>query len=198
MKIDRLLLHLLIIMSLTGCASVSMVSSHKDQNAPKKSYRDFLVVGITENSRWRQVFEEVMAGELRKKGVLATPSYTITGVEAKLSRELIEKAVQAHPVDAVITTRVVNWKSEKETDVGYVMSDRGNFGAVSFAIFDLKPVEITTSTTVALESNLFDTATQKMIWTGSANAIDPKGLITVSEKYAGSVIKAMSTEGLIP
>ena len=61
----------------------------------------------------------------------------------------------------------------------------------------MKPVEITTSTTFALESQLFDTATQKMVWTGITNAVDPKGIITVTEKFAGVVINELSKEGLV-
>jgi hypothetical protein len=62
----------------------------------------------------------------------------------------------------------------------------------------MKPVEITTSTTYAMETNLFDTATQKLVWAGTTNAVDPKGTITVSKQYADIIINSMSKEGLIP
>ena len=188
----------LLILITAGCASVSMVESWKDRTVPGKSYQNFLVVGITENLQMRQIFEEVLAAELRKKGVAATASYTITGVEEKLSRGAVEKAVQATAVDAVITTRVVDFKKKTQKDVGYVMSDRAKIGPVSFATFDLKPVEITTSTTYALETDLFDTATQNLVWTGTTNAVDPQGIITVSKEFSGVVITEMSKEGLIP
>jgi len=206
MFIIRVLVSLLMILPLTGCASVSLVDSWKDQLAPKKGYRDFLVVGITHKKQMRQVFEEVLAAELRKKGVSATPSYTITGVDEDLSRSMIEKVVQATAVDAVITTRLVDLKKKTHTDVGYEMTDRGvatysdyyGMGTVSYATFDMKPVEVTTSTTYALGTNLFDTATQKLVWAGTTNAVDPQGVITASRQYADVVIKSMSKEGLIP
>ena len=218
MRITQTFLFLLLMVSLTGCASVSMVASWKEQTAPKKTYREFLVVGITENRQMRQVFEEVLAAELRKKGVSATPGYTITGVEEKQSRESLEKAVHKTAVDAVMTTRVTARKRATDTRVGYVMTDRGftnpylsdydvmpmdmygfyGVSVVSYATFDMKPVEVTNSTTFTLETNLFDTVTNKLVWSCTTTAINPKGIITVSEEFAGVVINALSKEGLVP
>jgi hypothetical protein len=206
MQVTRLSVSLLLLLALAGCASVTMVSSVKEQSAAPKSYRSFLVVGITQNLQTRQVFEGVMAAELRKRGLSAVPSYTVTGVEEKLSVALVEKAALAAAVDAVITAKVVDLKRKTHKDVGYAMTERGvdsyagiygGVGTVSYATFDMKPVEITTSTTYGLESHLFDTATKGLVWTGTSNAVDPQGLITASEKFAGVVINTLTREGLI-
>jgi len=198
MHIKHLVIPLLIILSLAGCASVSLVKSWKNPNVPQNSYRSFLVVGISQNRQMRQVFEEVLSGELRKSGVAAIPSYTVIGIEEPLSRESIVKAVRAKGAEAVMTTRVVDRQRDTRADVGYAMTSRGVIGPVSFATFDLKPVEVTTSTNAMLETNLFDTATQKLAWTGVSNAVDPESIIKVSEEFAGVVIKALSKESLIP
>lgn len=212
------ILILLTLLSLTGCASVTMVSTWKDQAAPKKSYKDLLVVGITEKQQTRSVFEEVMASELRKSGVSATPSYTVTGVEQKLSVESVEKAAHAAGADAVITAQLIDMRRKKISDVGYVMEDRGHSfgaldgaeggsvevlgfsgaGAVSYASFNLKTVEITTSRTAVIETRLYDTAARKLVWSGISNAVDPAGLITATRDFAGVAIKSMNKEGLLP
>jgi hypothetical protein len=205
MHVHRLLAALLFLLCLSGCASVSLVESWKDQETPRKRYGDLLVVAISENRQARQIVEEVLAAELRKKGLSATPSYTVTGVEAQLSRSLIEKAVQATAADSVVTTRLVDLKERKHSSGGFVMTSRETTGyadyygagMVSYATFDMKPVEITTSTTYALETNLFDTATQRLVWGGITNAVDPTGVITLSERYSGVVIDALSREGFI-
>lgn len=206
MNIARLLISLFLLASLTGCASVSLVDSWKDQQSQTKTYRDILVVGITKDRQTRQVFEEVMVAELRAKGVSATPSYTITGIEEQLSRALVEKAVQTTSVSAVITTRMIDLKNTSRTAVGYEMTTRGveayadwyGMGTVSYATFDMKPVEVTTSSTYALQANLFDSATQKLVWIGTTSAVDPKGLITASREYAGVIINTMRKEGILP
>jgi len=206
MHISRLSYALLFLLALTGCASVSMVSSVREPTAPVKNYRSFLVVGITQDLQTRQVFEGVMAAELRKKGLAAIPSYTVTGVEEKLSVALVEKAARTAAVDAVITAKVIDLQRKTHKDVGYAMTDRGidgyagfygGVGTISYATFDLKPVEITTSKTYGLESHLFDSATKGIVWTGTSNAVDPRGLITASEQFAAVVITTLSKEGLI-
>ena len=218
MRIIQAPLMLLLLLSLTGCASVSLVASWKDPTAPTKSYRKFFVVGITENRQMRQIFEEVLTVELRKKGLTATPSYTITGIEEKQTKESLEKAVQKSAVDAVITTRVTARKRTTDTRVGYVMTDRGFsnpylgsddvmpidlygfYGAsvVSYATFDMKPVEVTDSKTFTLETNFFDSGTNRLVWSGTTTVTNPKGIITASEGFADVVIAALSKEGLIP
>lgn len=218
MRITRTVLLPVLLLTLTGCASVSMVASWKEPAAPQKSYRKLLVAGISENGQMRQLFEEILATELRKKGVSAIPSYTLTGMKEKQSRESLEKAVRAASADAVLTTRVTARKRTADTRVGYVMTDRGFtnpylsdydvmpydlygfYGAsvVSYATFDMKPVEVTTATTFTLETNLFDAVTNRMVWSGTSTVVNPKGIITVSEEFAGVAIKSMTREGVIP
>lgn len=198
MKINRpRLFLLLLLLSLTGCASVSLVDSWKAHTPPEKSFQNFLVVGGSGNRQMRQVFEEVMAAELRKKGVSATPSYILTGVEETPSRSTIEKAIEKTNFDAVIATRLAHMNQEKETRAGYVMSDRGRVGAISYATFDMKPVEVTTSKTYILETNLFNATTQELVWSGITNAVDPQGIITLSEKFSVIVSNSLKKERLI-
>ena len=218
MKVFRTPLILLLLFTLSGCSSVTMIASWKDKSIPEKNYGKFLVVGVTENNQTRQLFEEVMASELLKKGLSATASYTITGVVEKQSPETLEKAVKKTGVDAVLTTRLTGRKISTDTRVGYVMTDRGFanpylnnydvlpndlygfYGAsvVSYATFDMKSVQVTNSTTYTLETNLFDTLTGKLVWSGTTSMVDPEGLITAGKKFAGVTIRALSKEGLIP
>lgn len=197
MKHVKFFLALTALACFTGCASITMVNSSRQQSVAAKSYRSFLVVGISQNRQNRQVFEEVLVAELRKKGFAATASYTVTGIEDELSRTAIVDAVQKLSADAVITTRVVDLKKQTHTAVGYTMTSRGIVGPVSFATFDMKPVDVTTSKTYALGTDLFDTATQNLVWSGTTDAVDPKGIITVSKEYAGVVIETLNKEGLI-
>jgi hypothetical protein len=218
MRIIRKPLLLFLFLSMTGCASVSMVGSMKEPSAPTKSYRNFLVVGITQDRQMRQVFEEILAAGLQKKGVSATPCYTITGVGEKQTREMLEKAVQTTTVDAVITTRVVDWNQKTGAHVEYNITSSstgyinpyfddyavmpydmyGYYGVVNVSTMDSQRVQTTLSTTTLLETNLFDVATKKLVWSGTVKATNPQGIIKVSEEFAAVVIGAMSRQGLLP
>lgn len=201
---------------LTGCASVTLKDSWRDSAAPAKQYRKLLIVGVTEKTNMREVFEAVFAGEIRKQGVTAIPSYTITGVTEKLSRAAVEDAVRKSGADGVITARLVSMKNDTQVHTGFVMTDRGYTNTsfldptpypmdlygfcgstVSYATFEHQAVNVTMSTVASIETNLFDSGTGRMVWTGHSNAVDPKGIITASDKLAEVIIKAMSQAGLL-
>ena len=90
----RILLTILSMAALSGCASVSLLNSAKDPGVQAKQYKKLLVVGIAEKTQMREVFEEVFAGEVRKGGAAGIASYTITGVRDKLSRDAVVEAVK--------------------------------------------------------------------------------------------------------
>jgi len=200
-KLSQLLLFALLVMSLTGCASLSLQHAAKDATLPAKQYKKLLIVGITDVSQRRQVFEEVLATELQKRGVAAIPSYTITGVTGKLTWAAGEEAVRKTGADGAITTRMVALKKDTSVNTGFVMTDHGfadGYGVhVTYATFIHQPVEVLLSTKMAIETNLFDAATGRLVWTGTSSAVDPEGIITFSRGLAEVVFKEMAKDGLI-
>jgi len=199
-KLLQLLLFSLLVTTLTGCASVSLQHSAKDATLPAKKYQKLLVVGITDRSERRQIFEEVFAGELQKRGVAAIPSYTITGVTEKLTWAAGEEAVKKTGADGAITTRIVALKKDTSINTGFVMTEHGfadGYGVhVTYATFIHQPVEVLLSTKMAIETNLFDAATGRLVWTGTSSAVDPEGVITASRELSAVVFKAMAKDGL--
>jgi len=199
-KLLQMLLFSLLGMILTGCASISLQHSAKDATLPAKKYQKLLIVGITEKSERRQVFEEVLAAELQKRGVIAIPSYTITGVTEKLTWAAGEEAVRKTGADGAITTRMIALKKDTSVNTGYVMTEHGfadGYGVhVTYATFIHQPVEVLLSTKMAIETNLFDAATGRLVWTGTSSAVDPEGIITFSRGLAEVVFNTMAKDGL--
>jgi hypothetical protein len=197
----RLALLLLVLNTLSGCASISLVNSWKDPGVTAKKYHKLLIVGIAEKPPMRKVFEEVFASELVKKGVTGIPSYTITGVKEKPTRASLEEAVGKSGADGVITTRVTSIKKDKDTQTGFIMTEHGFADAygvpVNYATFVHQSVEVTTSTNAAIETNLFDRESGLLVWSGTSSVVNPEGIITISQELADLVFKAMAKDGLI-
>jgi len=197
----NLTLFSLLLLTLTGCASISLQHSAKDSTLPAKQYKKLLIVGITEQAQKRQVFEEVFASELQKRGVTGIPSYTITGVTEKLSKESVIEAVKKTGADGVITTRITGLKKNTSVNTGYIMTEHGfadGFGVhVTYATFVHQPVEVILSTKIAIETNLFDSASGSLVWTSTSSAVDPEGTITASRELSGVVFQAMAKDGLL-
>jgi hypothetical protein len=212
MRIPLIPLLMSMLLSISGCASVTMVSTWQQPAAVGHAYRNFLVVGITDVLQTRQIYEGVLAGVLKTKGVSATPSYAVAGVEGKLSREVLEKAVRTAAADAVLTTRLVGTKKETASHVDYVVTGQGYinpyfddyavmpldlYGYYGVTFLATQQVQTTLSTAATLEANLFDAATAKMVWSGTINVTNPEDPIKASEDIAAVVVRALNKDGLI-
>jgi hypothetical protein len=197
----RILSALLAMVILSGCASITLQNSWKDPGVTAKQYRKLLVVGLTDRPQMRQLFEEIFAGEINKNGAIGIASYTLTGAEGKPSQADLESAVKKSGVDGIITTRLVGTKRHSDARTGFVLTGRGREalygGSVSYATFVHQPVEVTTSTEAAIETNLFDTGTGSMVWSGTSSAMNPEGIINISTTVADIVIKAMTKDGFL-
>lgn len=209
---------LLAVVTLPGCAAISLVNTWKDSKAPAKQYRTLLVVGVAQKREVRQLFEDIFAAEIRKNGMKAIASYSITGADGMPSRDAIEEAVTKSGADGVITTRLVGVKKDQRAATEYVITERGYtntsymepdllptdlygfYGAnVQYATFKSQQFSVTTSTVTTIETNLFDTGTGRMVWSGTMKGgeLKPGDVIEVSEELAALVIKAMARDGFI-
>ncbi len=179
---------------------------------PAKSYQTLLVVGLSETPATRQLFEEIFVDELKKRGTNAITGSSITGLRGKdkPSREAFAEALKQRAADGLLITRIVNIKRKKEEKSGFVMTDRstefvdyydyyGNYweGIESYATFDSRPVSETISSLTTLETNLFESATGKVVWQGRTNEIHPELLISSTKELATLILDALSKEGLI-
>ena len=68
---------------------------------------------------------------------------------------------------------------------------------ITFATFVGQPVEVTLSTEAAIETNLFDSATGRMVWSGTSSVVNPEGIVTITGELADKVMKAMARDGLL-
>jgi hypothetical protein len=216
MKIRLYLLLLVLCAVLSGCSTITLKNSWKDPGAADKQYRRLLIVGVTDKIAMRQVFEEIFAAEFRKRGVEAIPCYTLTGVDGTVSRSTLEAAVRRSGADGVLTTRVVGLKNDSREHDEYVIT-AGGYTNVSFYDNTIYPmdlygfytttlyvgtvgsqsVSVTTSTVATVETNLYDSATARMVWSGTSSAVNPDGVVTASGNLAGIIIKAMAAAGMI-
>ncbi len=197
---------------LSGCVSTTLVSSKKTAEVPARQYSTILVVGMVEKPESRQVFEEILSDELRKRGVNAISSYTISTLRIKPTREAFSQALKKTGADALLASHLLDVKTKKDVEAGYVMTDRGKafdydyfddyydyYGPqlVSYATFDSKPVTIIMSSKTTIETTLFDAASGKATWKGSTEEIHADQLISSSKDLASQVLDALAKERLI-
>jgi hypothetical protein len=153
-----------------SCGGTELTQNKVDDAFKGKPVSDILVIAITGNEHNRRTFEKKFVARLKSVGVDAIASEEAIPMPAdlELKKETILDAVHQYNNDAVIITHVIG-KEEKDS---YTRADidRNRF----FGFYRSRyrsahsPGYASTSTTVRLETNLYDVKTEKLMWSGKS------------------------------
>jgi hypothetical protein len=174
---------------LISCAGTELTSKKIDEAYKGKPVSDILVIAITGNEHNRRSFEKKFVSQLKAVGVDAISSEEAIPMpsDLELKKEAILNAVNQNENDAVIITHLIG-KEEKDVYTRGGSGRRGYYGFYrSRYSYAHDPGYSSTSTTVRLETNLYDVKTEKLIWSGKSNSWskDSKG------ELINDVIKAV-------
>lgn len=182
-----------------SCTSTKITNTWVDETYKGRVFSDFLVIAVTEEEGVRRSFEKKFVDDLKDMGVDATSSAdAISIVEGKkLEKEEILKAVQKYQNDAVIITHLEGVKKERvytppTVSYGYYGYYNHVYGYVH------SPGYYTTHKYVLLETNLYDVATEKLVWSCQSETWDSGSKREMIDEVIKAVTKDMRTNGLLP
>jgi hypothetical protein len=160
-----------------GCSSSKLVGSWQDTTVPAHRYSKILVVGVAHREDLRRIFEDDLCRSLREKGATATPSYKLIASAAAAKRDDVVRAVRDVGADAVLITRLVKKEQRVEVTPGYVSPAPyagGYYGYYNASWQSTYvPPAVTSTEVVAVETRMFDTAREAMVWTATTETFDP-------------------------
>lgn len=161
------------------------------QNQVNEAYKgkpvsDILVIAITGNEDSRRSFERKFVARLKSAGVEAISSEDAIPMPAdlKMKKETILNAVNQYENDAVIITHLIG-KEEKDVSTRGGSAHRGFYGFYRSRYSDSG--YSSTTTTVRLETNLYDVKTEKLIWSGKSKTWSKDS----KDQIINDVIKAL-------
>lgn len=173
---------------IVACAQTGTEISQKqiDKEYKGKPVSDILVIAITGIERNRRLFEERFVAQLKSVGVDAISSEKAIPMPAdlKLKKEDILKAVKQYENDAVIITHLIG-REEKEVYTRGDSVDRGIYGF--YHSRSNHPGYSAESTTVRLQTNLYEVKTEKLIWSAKSKTWSPDS----TDRIINDVIKAL-------
>ena len=150
-----------------SCAGTELTPKQVDDAYTGKPVSDILVIAITGNEHNRRSFEKKFVAQLKSVGVDAISSEEAIPMPAdlELKKEAILAAVHQYENDAVIITHLIG-KEEKDVYTRGGSPHGGYYGFYHSRYSD--PGYSSTSTSVRLETNLYDVKTEKLIWSGKS------------------------------
>ncbi len=189
----------LLCLAVAGCASTSLVNEWQSPDAAP-AMRKVLVVGVTNQSSVRRVFEDEFAAQLRAAGVEAVPSYSLLPEDGQAEQAVLEAAVHDAGADAVLVTRLV--KQEQRVDVSpgsyrpaFGMGFYGWYSSAWMGFYD--PPTVYQYDVVTAETSLYSPPQSRLVWSGTTETFSPKDVKKETADFARIIIAALKKRGIV-
>jgi hypothetical protein len=186
-----------------GCASTTLTSVWRDPSYSGGPLRSVLVMGISEETGVRRIFEDEFSARLKSVGVIATPSYTLIPQDGPAERAVLDAAIARAGAQGVLVTRLLRIERRTNYAPGYVWAVpavgyyRNFHGYYSSAWVRYAPPQAFDYDIVALETNLWSPRQGELIWSGITASFAPSDVRHATREFADVIIKALREQKLI-
>ena len=190
-------------LAVSACGTVTKVpTAWKDPAYKGEGFARIFVIGIGENDGSRRLFEDHLAKELAKRGVVAEASYSRLPSTARLTEGAIQEAMLGGKFDAVTISHLVG--EEQQTEYvpprSYtVPRTYGGYYGYYHSHWDVvhQPGYYKTNTIVRLETNLYDAGNADLVWSGQSNTMNPSSVADTIASATQAVAKQLAKDGVL-
>jgi hypothetical protein len=177
---------------LAACASTQLTDVQVVPEAQRAKVQNVMVIGLFRDPMARHAYEADMVKYLEAAGVQAHASVDLLPPGTNPTRGQIEQLVQQHRFDGVVVGQLIDRRTE-----AYAYSEPAFYdwyGRVEPGAY--APV-VQTTTTIVIQTRLFQTATGQSQFAASSQSIDPTSAAEVAEAHAQLVVGALKKDGLV-
>ena len=196
------LIVLAIVLSLfSACGSgTKVIQSWHDPavTVSQGSYNKVLVIGLIKDESTRRIAEDRMVKFLNGRGVT---SYTYLGPDVeRINAEGMNDRMIQDGIDGVLIMRLVDRKQEQTYVPGtvypsYYGSPYGYYG-YAYPMYS-SPGYVRTDETYYVETNLYLTKREGLIWTSTTSSFNPTNLATTVDGIMEEVYWRMKKDGFV-
>lgn len=194
-------LTIILIILLSACASTSLEDSWTNPQRSTTQVKKVLVLGVAIDEGKRFMFETEMAAALNERGVEAIAGSNVKVLRGQLSKEKVVEALKTMDVDSVAVTRIASYNINKDYHPGY--TEVWVYGVPT--IYGYLPTSTHTTvhdsytyetTTVFLETSLFDSSDGTLIWSARTKTLQPQNNDVVRDLIK-QVVPRMQRDGIV-
>ena len=184
-------LSILMLFFLTSCASTKVTGEWKDPNLTAKQFKKILVLGVAKQPNDRVAYEKEFVRQLTAKGVMAISSHTLIPHEEMRDSAIIVQTVKSMEFDGVIITRVADVRARQKD---YYKIDMYNYYNSSFAYSTVYTIS---QQKFSFESNLYDAATEKLVFSLSSDTYAQNNIKKRINSYIKIVVNKLVQNNLL-
>ena len=194
-----------------SCAAPTEITgTWKSPQATAKTFNKVVVAAMTDNVQARQTIENQLQQQLEARGIQATKSIDLFPPnrmrDAESPADMMLNQMTGEGYDGILTVAVV----DQETDTryvptagayapvsrfGYYNTFRGYYGYWSPTLYN--PGYYTKEKIYFLETNLYDTSNENLVWSAQSKSYDPASLQSFADNFAKITVKQMAQENII-
>ncbi len=209
MKKNNFILLLSLFVIVISCSpSVKILGSWSSPSKPAEGYKSVFVTALTENLLARNAVEKDLVELIQSKGITASSSFEVIppGFKAKeADRDAIVAKIKELGNESILTIALLDQTNETRyvpgttmyAPMGYGYHGRfwGYYNYYNPVMYD--PGYYTTDKNYYLEANLYDAATEELVWSSQSETTNPSSLEIFSKTFAQAIVQQMRKDGFI-
>ncbi len=181
------------VLLLSACSTTKVVNTWKDDSQNQK-FTNVLVVAVSKVPAYRSLIEQELVNTIKKAGADAKAAIDILPNTDLIDEKAASATVKETGADAVMVVRLVDTKKE---EVSYARGgygdryDRGWHGYYGSG----QRVMNTQWSVSTVETTLFDTATNKRVWSTLTSTTETTTADAINS-YLKTIVKPIKESGL--
>jgi hypothetical protein len=196
---------------LASCATTEVTAVWKDQSYKNMPHK-VLVYGVLKNPTNRRIIEDEFVSHFESRGVKAVAGYTVFPGEELVKKEVLEEKLRTLGFDTLLLTQLTGTKTEQVQVPGtvtYQATSPGMYQPLPYyntwpGYYNSGYTQVYTPSYTAeeryvmAEANLYDVATEKLIWTASTETRMGETAQKTIKTYVAVIMDAMRKQKVVP
>ena len=168
-----------------------------------KPYRSLVVFGVAANGNVRRAYEDSFVVALRAHGVQARPGHKLLPEGGVGDVKAIKQAVIQSGADGVIVTHLVGERSETVYVQPHNYVSPSLYGSLypyygRVYGYVTEPGYYAKFPVLQLETNLYDAAREKLLWSARSQTMDPNSEKTTINEVIAAMTQALADARFLP
>lgn len=190
--------------SIVGCApQTEVVKLYENPEGAQRTFKRLLVVNLSSDHNQQQLFEDEIAGRLRRAKTEAVPSYTLLDASKGLLQDDINRVSDEVGADGILITHIasVDTNVEKVRGREEILSTCRRGDPVDYFLYDHKvlrePDSVKIASTIVVITNLYDAHSHDRVWTIQSTCFDKTSIAEMLGDEATAIVRQLRIDELI-
>jgi hypothetical protein len=160
--------------------------------------KKIIVMGISQKQSIQRFFEDEFVRQLRQRGIDGVAGYTVLPYDQKIDKDFIAQKAREAGADTVLVARPLSREIQRSYVPGQAYAVPGPYSRWgSYYGHAYSPGYVVEDEYVYIETNLFDVATEKLIWSTQSETVILASDQELIKSFISTMISQLSSDKLI-